>query len=629
MTATSYYCSMVVDDIGHYPLQAQNLLLCLEHKGAIPPSRIVVHCTQRVDDRVRRRLEDSGCVVPVIAPYLDGAYCNKLMQLDYFLRPEVQEKAAEEGARGVFLLDLDLAVLSPLQVPDPDVVWGKPVDAPNPPLACLRGIFESAALEAPALFACDWNGEPTFDTNFNGGFLYIPFACADRIDRAWKGWAEFLFDRPELFAEYPDYRKHIDQISLAMALLSESLPYRHLNAHDNFPCHIPHAPRSFRPDRGIRVLHYHHCLDEFGLIAPLFSDAGGAFDTAVQQANAVFGRRDDPMFYAIYKKYLASKAIEAVPAACDLFSASFAAGARREKGRRRLILHAGTPKTGTSSLQWHLGERREALAEQGFWYPEAEKKGEPKHQRLVALSMCEDEPAFIEYCERSLQGMPDHIHSIILTTEGLFNHWRDFSPKAKARLRALASLFDVELCVWFREPESFAASLYMQYIKNPAPTDSDTPQAGVYGRDIAFEEAMNDEWFRLHLDYPGFYFEAEALFGSGSVRPFLWCGDTVESFMRRYGIDLPASNPPRRNPSLRKAGVDLMRLANRYRKDLSCSDQERIAEMVGDIDTLIGEESEGFELSAKERELVGRYAARGWHLMQGIIERTSKAKKGL
>ena len=621
MAAPPFHCSMVLDDIGHYPLQAQNLLLCLERKGAIPRSRIVVHCTQRVDEDLRRRLQDHGCTVQVIAPYLDGTYCNKLMQLDYFARPDVREKAFDEQAKGVFLLDLDLAVLGPLQVPDPDVVWGKPVDAPNPPLACLQTIFESAGIDPPELFACDSTGEPTFDANFNGGFLYIPFALADRVDRAWKGWAEFLFDRLELFAEYPDYRKHIDQISLAMALVSESLPYRHLDAHDNFPCHIPRAPRSFRPERAIRVLHYHNCLDDFGLISPLFSDGGGVFDIAIQKANAVLAPQDDLASYAIYKKHLASKAIEAVPDSSGIFPESFLAHARGKNGARRLILHAGTPKTGTSSLQWYLADHRQALAAQGFWYPPPEERGEPKHQRLIALLMHEDESAFVEYCEASLRQMPDHVHSIIFTTEGLFNHWRDFSPQAKSRLRAFASIFDVSLCVWFREPESFAASLYVQYIKNPVPPGIDMPQSGVYGRDITFEEAMDDEWFRLHLDYPGFYFEAEALFGSDSVQAFRWSGDTVKTFMQCYGIDLPYINPPRHNTSLRKPGIEIMRIANRYRNALSYSDQERITRIVDEIDSVIGDHGEAFEASEKGRELVGRYTARGWRLMLGIMNR--------
>ncbi|MBF2759148.1 MAG: hypothetical protein ISN28_02590 [Ectothiorhodospiraceae bacterium AqS1] len=624
MTATSFYCSMVLDDIGRYPLQARNLLLCLERKGAIPRSKIVVHCTQRVDEDLRRRLQDYGCTVQLIPPYLDGAYCNKLMQLDYFLYPKVQEKALDEGIKGVFLLDLDLAVLSPLQVPDTEVVWGKPVDAPNPPLACLRGIFESARLEPPGLFACDSKAEPTLETNFNGGFLYIPLALADRVDRAWRTWAEFLFDRPELFAEYQDYRKHIDQISFAMALVSESLPYRHLDAHDNFPCHIPHTPRSYRPDRAIRVLHYHDCLDDFGLIAPIFSDNGGVFDSAIQQANTLFALQDDPMAYLIYKKYLASKAIEALPDTFDIFSESFINHARGKNGGRRLILHAGTPKTGTSSLQWYLADHRKALAAQGFWYPPPSEAGEPKHQRLIALLMHEDESAFVEYCEESLAQMPDHIHSIIFTTEGLYNHWRDFSPPAKSRLRAFASIFDIELCVWFREPESFAASLYMQYIKNPVPPGSDTPQAGVYGRDIAFEEAMNDEWFRLHLDYAGFYYEAEALFGKNRVQAFHWCGDTVKTFMQRYGIDLPDSDPPRHNASLRKPGIEIMRIANRYRDKLSYSDQERIARIIGDIDTIIGDHGEAFELSEAERAIVRRYTDRCRQLMQDIMHRSPR-----
>ena len=60
------------------------------------------------------------------------------------------------------------------------------------------------------------------------------------------------------------------------------------------------------------------------------------------------------------------------------------------------------------------------------------------------------------------------------------------------------------------EPIAFATSLYTQYLTNP---QMQGPQATVYGRDIDFEEAMQDDWFRGQFDFLGFYYETQNLFG--------------------------------------------------------------------------------------------------------------------
>jgi len=145
----------------------------------------------------------------------------------------------------------------------------------------------------------------------------------------------------------------------------------------------------------------------------------------------------------------------------------------------------------------------------------------PKHQQLVGMLRQTDETVFVKYIETALCDMPDDAHTIIFTTEGIFNHWWDFPPEAKGMLRHLASLFDFELCVWFREPAAFAAAYYAQNIKNSS--IQDTPR-NVYGKDISFSDAMKDDWFRRHLDYLGFYFETQDLFDEERVKPFLYGG---------------------------------------------------------------------------------------------------------
>ena len=601
MSAHPYCYSMVLDDVPAHPYQVENLLLTLQKCGSVPREALVVHCTERVCASVKTKLAESGYTVAVIKPYLDEKYCNKIVQLDYFASRELA------GCEGVFLFDSDTVVLSPLDVPDRTRVWGKIVDYRNPPLATLSRLFSAAGVALPGIVPCDWDVGDTIDANFNGGLLYIPMPAVGNLRAAWRRWAEFLFLHAELFPESSE-RDHIDQISFAMALASERLGYGHLPANWNYPCHEARpAPLSFEPDQDIRVLHYHDCLDAFGLIAPgVLDDA--ACEAAAMRANAVISESSSSMFFDHYKRALAGRAVANVAA-----SPLSLPGTRNEGKRRRLILHGGTPKTGTSALQWCLNANRTVLAGRGFWYPPPSNRCEPKHQELVAALLSADETRFVECIESALRDMPSGAHTVILSTEGIFNHWWDYSPSAKGMLLGLADQFDFELCVWFRDPESFAAALYAQYLRNPATENA----PDVYGRDIDFEQAMRDAWFRRHLDYLGFYYEAQCLFGRERVRAFLFGGDTVRAFTQQYATGaLPRADLPR-NDSMREAGVRMMRIANRF--PLSPMEHERVEELVFEIDRIIGDRAGRYELNPQDRGDVRRYAARGWGILRNTV----------
>jgi len=605
---------MVVDAVSDHPYKAEILLLTLEKFGAVPRDRIVVQCTERVSQEVRNRFVGNGYRVHRIPRYLDGRHCNKIRQLDWFVETE------QGDADGVFLLDIDMAVLAPLDVLDRSVIWGKIVDGPNPPLEVLERIFTKADIEIPAVVPCDWGNHDTIATNFNGGFYYVPMTLVPALRAGWRRWAEFLFIRPDLFA-IPDQRIHTDQVAFAMAVASDRLPYRHLVANHNFPCHSERVPKTFRPDETVQVLHYHQCLDEFGLIAPEFSDPD-FINEAVDRANDAISDCDGSMFFEMYKRHLAKEAVSAVPIFEEpLFSERFLVRTRIGGRKRRLVLHAGTPKTGTSSLQLHLGSNRELLAGQGFWYPPPSDTRMPKHQQLVEILNKADETAFTDYIEAALRDMPDDAHTIIFTTEGIFNHWWDYPPKAKALLRQLAGLFDFELWVWFREPVPFAAALYAQYVRNPRNQGATT---NVYGRDISFRDAMTDGWFRRHLDYLGFYYEAGELFGRRRVRPFLHEGDTVAAFLASLGIDALPRQHQVQNVSMRVPGIEIMRNVNRYA--LPSREQERVGDLVREIDGIIGDRAARFCLDEDEKKLVSRYAGQGWSALRRAASKRGALK---
>lgn len=605
-----YRYSMVVDRAPLHPYQAGILLFTLERFGCVPREAIVVQCTDRVSTEVRDTFEANGYAVSTLRPYLDGKYCNKIAQLDHLVADQ------PEGSDGVFLLDLDIAVAGRLDIADPGVVWGKPVDAASPPLPALEKVFAAAGVALPPTLACDWpNRGESIATNFNGGFLYIPATGLAALREAWRGWAEFLFSRPEIF-DPPSARHHIDQISFAMALAAERTPYRHLATNWNFPCHNAKAlpPRLYDAKEGLRVVHYHDCLDEFGLVAPRlqgFAPLTAALDTV----NAAIGRRPEALFYEPYKRQLALDAVSRVPAvSAPLFPHEFVARTRIGERKRRLVLHAGTPKTGTWSLQHHLGMNRDTLADHGLWYPEPSDTPEPKHQQINDLLMWGDEEAFASYIVGALRDMPDETHTIVFTTEGIFNHWWDYKPRVKGALRHLAALFDFDLCVWFRQPERFAASLYAQYLTNPP---SRNAPRNVYGRDIGFAEALADPWFRRHLDYLGFYLEAQQLFGRNRVSAFRYAGDTVQTFFEYYGVSGLSPLHSRRNPSLSRPGLEFVRAANSA--DLERDDRARVIELIHEIQSIVGDRADALRLNQDERHGVARLVDAGWRALDPVL----------
>ena len=604
-----FMVSMVVDWLDAHPYQAEVLLATLEGVAGIPRRRMVVQCTDRVPTQVVDEFRRRGHVVVVIEPYLDRTYCNKIAQLDHFLTPE----GFAAGSDGVLLLDLDIAVLAPLDVPDPDAVCGKVVDGPNPPLAAIEEVFRKAGVALPDVIPCDWRerGE-TIATNLNGGVLYIPRRQLAVVRERWRHWAEWMHADPDAL---PAARKHIDQVSFALTLAQHDLPWRHLPTHWNFPGGHDRTP-SLDPAEPVRVLHYHSWgLDDAGLVAPTYSTTP-VLDDPVAGVNSLIS--EQPMVF--FERFRRDRALDAVSAApvleASLFSPDFVQREVAIGCRRRLVLHGGAPKTGTSSLQWHLAENRAELSARGIWFPPPTFSPEPKHQPLNAALRKGDIAGFVAGVETALRDMPDDTHTVILTTEGIFNHWWDYPPEAKALLRRLAALFDFELCLWLREPVAFAAALWRQYLLNP-PTEG--ASAGVQGRDVALGEALEDDWFRRHLDCLGIFQEMELLFGKGRVRALPFAGDTVEEFLDEYDI-APLAVPPRRhNASLGRFGVGLARAVNRHIGH--GPGRERALRCVELLDRCAGPLSGRVQATDRERSRIQQSSAAAWRAMQPLLER--------
>ena len=180
-----------------------------------------------------------------------------------------------------------------------------------------------------------------------------------------------------------------------------------------------------------------------------------------------------------------------------------------------------------------------------------------------------------------LNHVEEHTHTILLSSEGIYNNWWDFPEESKAILAELNSLFDVEVWAWFREPLSFAESFYKQCMRNPQ-----VDHIACYGRDLSFAEVLADPWFSQRLDYIGFVNECDELFGKKSVKLFDCKTDTVATMIQYLGLSTPHDNPtPRKNNCMNETTAELYRVINRL--PLSAKEKEKLVPHLNELDAVL------------------------------------------
>ena len=451
------FISFVVDAIPKHYFQAGLLLLSLEYFAKHPKENILVQCVNRVDKKFIHFLEKNGYRYRLIEPYLDGKYCNKLQQLEAFIGKKCD---------GVFLLDTDMFVLEPLLSMKNHCFAAKIVDAPNPPLPVIRRIFNAANIVLPEIVDSDWklDNNTTIATNFNGGLYFIPSQIIEDINKKWKKWASWLYSKPELF-DNDQQRIHVDQVSMAISLADSHIEYSPLSANYNFPIHLQETLCSYSPQEPIIILHYHNLITRFGLLDKTRISNLKAIK-AIETANHAISKTQHFEFFDDYKRSCIKPVVQTLRSI--QFAKQLTELTSPIKRKLKLILHAGTPKSGTTSLQFFMDKHQSKLLENGILYPDHYYNVvPPKHQWLVNDLLQSNPEKLLNNFETVLSNVEENTHTIFLSTEGIFNHWWDFPAQSKALLVELNSCFDVTLWVWLRDPLSFAESYYKQNIKNP------------------------------------------------------------------------------------------------------------------------------------------------------------------
>lgn len=112
----------------------------------------------------------------------------------------------------------------------------------------------------------------------------------------------------------------------------------------------------------------------------------------------------------------------------------------------RAILHVGTMKTGTTSIQASLAKNPSVLARNGYSY-----LGPPmRHSSVLGPALAD---------------MTDKSQDLIISDEGLW-HFTDTKRSDTPELARLLRGYDVTVLIYLRRPDSFMDSWFQQGLKN-------------------------------------------------------------------------------------------------------------------------------------------------------------------
>ncbi|WP_428311554.1 hypothetical protein [Hydrocarboniphaga sp.] len=165
---------------------------------------------------------------------------------------------------------------------------------------------------------------------------------------------------------------------------------------------------------------------------------------------------------------------------------------------KKLIVHIGAPKTGTSAIQHFMLRNREALARQGVLYPQGGMLKSAHHLIGAAIHPLRSKrlgsSSREEVLATAIHAIHDEIatqqpHTLVISTEYL---WGKLSAANVNRLLAAFPGWRVHVVAYLRRQDLLAQSLYVQAVKTGTPlsfpqwvdTAIDSGKAGFFFHEV-------------------------------------------------------------------------------------------------------------------------------------------------
>lgn len=237
---------------------------------------------------------------------------------------------------------------------------------------------------------------------------------------------------------------------------------------------------------------------------------------------------------------------------------------------RRLILHIGLPKTGTTALQHFFTENRKLFGEQGILVP----KTPQNVHRAYGVVFEASQPFPHERVWKQVRDLfAEKTDAVLVSHEDLSTH---MAKNPEGVLRELVEYFSeidvrIQIVVYLRRQDLHYESLYNQDVKyyctsntfNPTPEDDSI----INSNGISLSIYHYYEWLHRIAEIIG----KENAFIRIYDRASFAGGDIFHDFVSAIGIDyddrfvLPAADP---NPGIDSQYLELCRYANSvYSKD--------------------------------------------------------------
>lgn len=221
---------------------------------------------------------------------------------------------------------------------------------------------------------------------------------------------------------------------------------------------------------------------------------------------------------------------------------------------RRLILHAGLPKTATSTIQRWAYDNRAWLQARGLSYPEDVHSTEtPKHQWLVRALMVGDVSGI------EALAAADHSPALFLSTEGLTNHFEDFNPDALDRFRSLFADCETTLVLTARDKQRWLKSYYWQCAVNPSVPGMP------YATGLAFEAFIGLDRVRRLARLPDQPEGLQRAFAAANVEVIRLEDDWQSQLLKTLGLEGAGEPPPflHHNATIEAGGLEMVLAINR------------------------------------------------------------------
>ena len=219
---------------------------------------------------------------------------------------------------------------------------------------------------------------------------------------------------------------------------------------------------------------------------------------------------------------------------------------------KKLILHIGQQKTGSTSLQNFLLSNRDHLYQRyGFLYPQPIKGR--KHKSLLHWLKG-------DRSDEELHDMiPDHQGLACLSDENLYNIPREKIQRLYALLKPH---FDrIEIIYFLRRQDRHVISHYQQKVR------------GIYAS--SFKNFIEDDKTRLYYDYYSTYLKWESIFGANiNIYPYSKDDDIRRVFLRYVVADqvdwtllIKEETAGHKNQGIDRRGIELLKILNKIEND--------------------------------------------------------------